>query len=160
MKVPDNLLFRLPPEKLYKTYMRRLVQVAMLRAALERPERTCTATDASDDPFAKYLDNGPWVGHAVNELRKDGLIVRVGQDASVRKSRHGAEIKLWKVVDDNRARLTIGNFRRWMEDNPLPPKPTVEQKPEQKNPMGATIGRESGKPEAHHAISNHTEAAR
>jgi len=81
----------------------------------------------------EHCDDGcnPWRGRAVTELRKDGLIVRMGTANSTRKTRQGAVLRRWRIVNDADAAKHFQAVREWLALNPFPvadpPCPVLER---------------------------------
>jgi len=98
----------------------KMAQTAMLNAAMDRPERTCTSDDISGDLASEYDDGGKWVGAAVRGLALARVIEKTGHAVSARPSRHANEVKLCRVRDDANAAMYMQALRLWLQRNPLP----------------------------------------
>lgn len=80
-------------------------------------------------PIPDRCDNGrnEWRGHAIQELKSDDLIVKVGTSASTQRRRHGGSVGRWRILNEDAARTYLKTLRdwlivnRWPEDPPTPP---------------------------------------
>ena len=105
---------------LRKAHAIKRAQLSILQTAMGRDDRTCTSDDAVSDLAKEYADGGKWVGPAVHGLALARIIVRIGTVKSARPSRHGNEVKLWRVRDDSLTGMYISALALWLERNPLP----------------------------------------
>lgn len=74
-----------------------------LDALLASCDGTGTTDDTVDDLRSKFSDGGKWRGNITQWLLKAGLIFFTGWAVSARPSRHGGNVKVWKLVDRDAA---------------------------------------------------------
>lgn len=106
---------------LHKEHSMKRAQLAMLEAAMSRIDRRCSSDDMPDDLGDTYRDGGKWVGATVHGLAVAHVIERIGNVKSARPSRHGTEVKLWRVHDDVKAYQFMQMLRASLDRNPMRP---------------------------------------
>lgn len=82
---------------------RRAAQLALLSLLLEKPDGIGSTDDIVRDRGQQYPDNAKWLGKAINELSKDGLIEHHDAARSKRKSRNGGLLNVWRIGDRSAA---------------------------------------------------------
>jgi hypothetical protein len=74
-------------------------QLDLLVAMRGRPDRTGTGDDITP-PGYEHIGSAGWIGAAVRQLAVRGLIVFVEWVRSTRASRHGNQIRRWRLADE------------------------------------------------------------
>ncbi len=77
----------------------------MLEALLRSPDGTATIDDATSiyELAHPFDDDGKWRGSVPRVLSSRGIIVPAGLATSCRPSRHGGDVKRWRLVDRAKA---------------------------------------------------------
>ena len=68
-------------------------------ALLASPDGTETIDATVDDPLRPHDDGGKWRGSVPTTLARLGLIECAGWRPSIRASRHGTPIRVWRIRD-------------------------------------------------------------
>lgn len=79
--------------------------LAMLEALFRSPDGTATIDDAtSDEDLANpFADDGKWRGSVTRYLSSRNIIAPNGLATSCRPSRHGGDVKKWRLIDRAKA---------------------------------------------------------
>lgn len=95
-------------------------QLELLQALLSKNDKRCTLDDATADLSIKFSDDGKWRGAVTLGLYNDKLIDRVGAENSKRPSRNRGLLRLWRLLDESKARKRIESLQRWISERENP----------------------------------------
>lgn len=117
-------------------------QLELLQALLSKNDKRCTLDDATADLSIKFSDDGKWRGVVTLGLYNDKLIDRVGAENSKRPSRNRGLLRLWRLLDESKARKRIESLKRWISERENP-RTAATERGQVESTTTETTGKES-----------------
>ncbi|MDV6031347.1 MAG: hypothetical protein F9B45_14850 [Phycisphaera sp. RhM] len=90
----------------------RAAQLALLTVLLKSRSGTASTDDIVRDSSKAFPGGGKWLGPAVSQLAKDGLIQSCGATRSRRTPRRKGLLSEWEIADREAAKLKVKRLKR------------------------------------------------